>query len=191
MSAPQKTKLAEELLRRFAAALRAVQLYASTHPLVARSIAALNEALALAHGSAASIAIGMVGEELVVGDIPVPRAAESMGKLVQQLQEAGIERIVIDRGVPESELTQLVQTLGASNPREATTALARLRHIRVGRLQVEQRAEAPASTTTRCRSPRRSGTAPRPKASPTPTRAARSWTRSRRRCRRTAPRSSR
>ncbi|OFW16310.1 MAG: hypothetical protein A3F70_11445 [Acidobacteria bacterium RIFCSPLOWO2_12_FULL_67_14] len=143
MSAPQKTKLAEELLRRFAAALRAVQLYASTHPLVARSIAALNEALALAHGSAASIAIGMVGEELVVGDIPVPRAAESMGKLVQQLQEAGIERIVIDRGVPESELTQLVQTLGASNPREATTALARLRHIRVGRLQVEQRAEAP------------------------------------------------
>ena len=142
MNATQKGKVAEELLRRFAAALRAVQLYAPSHPLVARSIDALAETLGLVHATAPSIVIGMVGEELVVGDIPVPRAAESMGKLIQQLEDAGIERIVIDRGVQASELSQLVQTLGG-DAKDATKALGRLTHVRVGRLQVEKGAEAP------------------------------------------------
>jgi putative nucleotidyltransferase with HDIG domain len=143
MSATPKAKVAEELLRRFAAALRAVQLYAPSHPLVARSIDALSETLALVHGGASSIVIGMVGEELVVGDIPVPRAAESMGKLIRQLEEAGIERIVIERGVQAAELSQLVQTLGGADAKEATKALGHLAHIRVGRLQVDKGGEVP------------------------------------------------
>jgi putative nucleotidyltransferase with HDIG domain len=144
VSATQKAKVAEELLRRFAAALRAVQLYAPSHPLVARSIDALGETLALVHAGAPSIVIGMVGEELVVGDIPVPRAAESMGKLIRQLEEAGIERIVIERGVQAAELSQLVQTLGGADAKEATKALGHLAHIRVGRLQVDKGGEVPA-----------------------------------------------
>jgi putative nucleotidyltransferase with HDIG domain len=147
MSATQKAKVAEELLRRFAAALRAVQLYSPAHPLVARSIDAFAETLGLVHATAPSIVIGMVGEELVVGDIPVPRAAESMGKLIRQLEEAGIERIVIDRGVQASELSQLVQTLGG-DAKDATKALGRLTHVRVGRLQVEKGAEAPSGDIT-------------------------------------------
>ena len=143
MSATQKAKVAEELLRRFAAALRAVQLYAPAHPLVARSIDAFGETLALVHADAPSIAIGIVGEDLVVGDMPVPRAAESMGKLIRQLHDAGIERVVIDRGVQAAELSQLVQTLGGSDAKEATKALGRLTHIRVGRLQIEKGADAP------------------------------------------------
>jgi putative nucleotidyltransferase with HDIG domain len=143
MSASQKAKVAEELLRRFAAALRAVQLYAPTHPLVARSVDAFAEALALAHGGAPSVAIGIVGEELVVADIPVPRAAESLGKLIQQLEDAGVERIVIDRGVQPAELAQLVQTLGGSDAKEATKTLGHLAHIRVGRLQVDKGVDAP------------------------------------------------
>jgi putative nucleotidyltransferase with HDIG domain len=143
MSAQQRAKIAEELLRRFAAALRAVQLYAPGHPLVARSITALGETLAMIHATSASIAIGIVGDELVVGDIPVPRAAESMGRLMRQLQDAGIERVVIDRGVQHPELAQLVQSLGGREAKEARTTLGRLKHIRVGRLQVEQRSEVP------------------------------------------------
>ena len=142
MSAMQKTKLAEELLRRFSAALRAVQLYAPAHPLVARSINALAETLSLAHAAVPSIAIGVVGDELVVGDIPIPRASESMGKLIGQFRGADIERIVIDRGVQTAELSQLVQTLGGSDARESTKTLSGLSHIRVGRLSSEQRAEA-------------------------------------------------
>ena len=104
---------------------------------MARSIDAFAEILGLAHATASSIVIGIVGEELVVGDVPVPRAAESMGKLIRQLEEAGIERIVIDRGVQASELSQLVQTLGG-DAKDATKALGRLTHVRVGRLQVEK-----------------------------------------------------
>ncbi len=151
MSATQKATVAEELVRRFAAALRAVQLYAPAHPLVARGISAFSETLALVHAGAPSIAIGVVGEDLVVGDIPMPRAAESMGKLMRQLQDAGIERIVIDRGVQPEELSQLVQTLGRSDAREATPALGNLPHIRVGRLQVDKGAEKGAGDIATCR----------------------------------------
>jgi len=142
MSAVQKTKLAEELLRRLAAALRAVQLYAPTHPLVGRSVTALAETLQLAHTAVPSIAIGIVGEDLVVGEVPVPRAGETMGKLISQLHDAGIERIVVDRGVTPAELSQFVQTLGGRDGKDATRALA-LKHIRVGRLQLDQ-SEAPS-----------------------------------------------
>ena len=151
MSASQKTKVAEELLRRFAAALRAVQLYAPTHPLVSRGITALAEALALVHASSSTIAIGVVGEELVVGDVPIPRAAENMAKLLRQLHDAGVERIVIDKGVQPSELSQLVQALAGTNALEATRALGPLPHIRVGRLQVEDSTDAPASDIATCR----------------------------------------
>jgi putative nucleotidyltransferase with HDIG domain len=143
MSAQQKAKLAEELLRRFAAALRAVQLYAPGHPLVARSITAFGETLAIIHTTSPSIAIGIVGDELVVGDIPVPRAAESMGRLMRQMQDAGIERVVIDRGVQHPELAQLAQSLGGREAKAAIQTLGRLKHIRVGRLQVDQRTDVP------------------------------------------------
>ena len=54
------------------------------------------------------------GVELVVGDIPIPRAAENMGELMRRIQQAGIERIVIDRGVDVDELTKLVLTVAKS-----------------------------------------------------------------------------
>ena len=142
MSSTPRARLADELLRRLAAALRGVQLYAPGHPLVDRSVAALAETLALIHSTSPSIAIGIVGEELVVGDIPVPRAAETMGRVKRQLRDAGIERIVIDQGVQPAELTQLVQTLGATGATEKSTAsLSHLKHIRVGRLQLEDTGE--------------------------------------------------
>ena len=109
---------------------------------MARSIDAFAEILGLAHATASSIVIGIVGEELVVGDVPVPRAAESMGKLIRQLEEAGIERIVIDRGVQASELSQLVQTLGG-DAKDATKALGRLTRPRRAPAG-EKGAEAPS-----------------------------------------------
>jgi putative nucleotidyltransferase with HDIG domain len=143
MSTPQRAKLADELVRRFAAALRGAQLYAGSHPLVTRNVTALNDTLTLIHATNASIAIGIVGEELVVGDIPVPRAAENMGELMRRLQQGGIERIVIDRGVQPAELMHLIQALARTEPgKDPTKTLGRLAHIRVGRLQVEERVEA-------------------------------------------------
>ena len=149
MSASQRARLGEELLRRLAAALRGAQLYAPGHPLVARNAAALGDTLALVHASTNSIAIGIVGDELVVGDMPVPRAAETMGELMRRLQQAGIERIVIDRGVLPEEIAELIQTVArATGSEEQTAALGKLPHIRVGRLQVEQRVETSGDVAT-------------------------------------------
>ena len=145
MSGMQKAKLAEEILRRLAASLRGAQLYAPGHPLVTRNIAALNDTLTLAHASAPTLAIGIVGDNLVVADIPVPRAAETMGELMRRLEQAGIERIVFDRGGQGDEIAQLVQAVakgegGRDGGRDSP--LNRLPHIRVGRLQVERQVEA-------------------------------------------------
>jgi putative nucleotidyltransferase with HDIG domain len=142
MSTPSRAKLAEDLVRRLASALRGAQLYSPTHPVMTRNVTVLRETLAMVHASAASIAIGIVGDELVVGDSPVPRAAENMGELMRRLQQSGIERIVIDRGVQDEELLQLIQSV-ARGDQEAAAALARLPHVRVGRLQIEQRVETP------------------------------------------------
>jgi putative nucleotidyltransferase with HDIG domain len=143
VNATQRTKIAEEIVRRLAAALRGAQLYAPTHPLVTRNATALSDTLTLAHASTSSLTIGIVGEELVVGETPVPRAAETMGELMRRLQQAGIERIVIDRGVGQEELALLVQTVAhADGSAGQAAALAKLPHIRVGRLQVEQRVDS-------------------------------------------------
>ena len=130
-------------MRRLAAALRGAQLYAPGHPLVTRSIGTLAETLAAVHETASSITIGIIGEELVVGDLPVPRAAENMGEMMRRLQLAGIERIVLDRGVVADELLQLVQTVARSERgTDATAELGRLTHVRVGQLQVERQVRA-------------------------------------------------
>ncbi|HEU4693556.1 MAG TPA: HD domain-containing phosphohydrolase [Vicinamibacterales bacterium] len=142
MSTPQRSRLSEELSRRLAAAIRGAQLYAPGHPLVMRSARALVETLTLVHQSTASVAIGIVGEELVVGDIPVARAAETMGELMRRLRQLGIERIVIDRGVHEDEIEQLVTVIARSEGSEATASIANLPHIRVGRLEVEEQVSA-------------------------------------------------
>ncbi|HVZ21148.1 MAG TPA: HD-GYP domain-containing protein, partial [Vicinamibacterales bacterium] len=64
-------------------------------------------------------------------------------ELMRRLQQAGIERITIDRGVEIGELARLVATLARAEAGEdATTALGRLPHIRAGRLNVEQRVDA-------------------------------------------------
>ena len=142
MSVPQRTRLADELSRRLAAAMRGAQLYAPGHPLVTRSVRALVETLTLVHQSTTSVAIGIVGKELVVGEVPVPRAAETMGELMRRLQHLGIERIVIDRGVQEGEIEQLVALVASGEGKDATASLGDLPHIRVGRLEIEEQVSA-------------------------------------------------
>jgi hypothetical protein len=141
----QRAKGAEEIARRLAAALRGAQLYSPDHPLVTRNIRALAEALSVALAASPSLTIGIVADDLVVGDVPIPRAAETMGELMRRLQQAGIERIVIEDGVNPAELTELVQTV-VHTEREATWS--RLQHIRVGKLQVDQRVESAGDMAT-------------------------------------------
>jgi putative nucleotidyltransferase with HDIG domain len=135
MNPAERTRHHEDLVRKLAAAVRAAQLYAPTHPIVTRSTKALAESLSLIHAAMPSIAIGLVGDDLVVGDLPISRAAENYAELMRRVQQAGIERIVIDRSVEPNELVTLVRGLARSD--KSNNDLERLPHIRVGRLQSE------------------------------------------------------
>src|SRR5258705_9794868 len=59
MNAVHRARLAEDFVRRLAAAIRGAQLYAIGHPIVVRNVTALLEALAVMHAWSPSLAIGM------------------------------------------------------------------------------------------------------------------------------------
>src|SRR6185503_7392872 len=147
MTGPDRAALAEEVVRRLAAALRAAQLYAAGHPLVARSVGALTETMTLTLGNMPSVTIGIVGDDLVVGDYPIPRAAETMGELMRRLKQAGIERIVIQRGVEADEIERLVACV-AKGDTGKDGPIGKLPHVRVGRIEVEEKVEGAGDMAT-------------------------------------------
>jgi response regulator RpfG family c-di-GMP phosphodiesterase len=147
MSTTHRGRFAEELARRLSAALRGAQLYAPEHPLLKRNVAALTDTVTTALAVNPTVTIGIVEDDLVVGDVPVPRAADTMGELLRRLQHAGIERIVFDSGVNQEEITELVQCVAHAD-RDGALSAPRLKHIRVGKLQVEQQVDAPGDMAT-------------------------------------------
>ena len=136
--------LSDQFLRRFAAAVRSAQLYSARHPIIARNIGALSAAVDALHASQPTITLGIVGAEVVVGDVPAGKA-EAVGDVVRRLQGAGIERVVIDRGVGTEELASLVHALASVETRSTGGGplpdFPTFPHIRVGRIQVEDRVE--------------------------------------------------
>jgi len=141
--ATPRTQLAEELLRRFTASLRSSQLYSKGHPIITRNLEALGGAIQLLHALQPTIVIGLVGEEIIVDDVPVAKA-DTLGALVRRLKRIGVERITIERGVTGDELTAFLEALGEIAPSEgedAPAAFPAFAHIRVGRVSIEPRVE--------------------------------------------------
>jgi putative nucleotidyltransferase with HDIG domain len=145
IDAATRAHLSDDLIRRFGASLRGIQLYSPSHPIVARNLEGLAEALRALHAHDASVVIGMVGGELIVGDLPMAKASASMGELIRRFGAMGIERITIERHVTLDELKafadkfgQLEMTLSGSALKEATAQLESPT-IRVGRVTLEER----------------------------------------------------
>jgi len=131
-----RTAMYEELLRRMAAGVRAAQLYAPDHPLVSRNSAALINCLTLLLAQQPSIAVGIVGNELVVADTPMAKVSASMPELIRRLKDNKVERIAFDRGVTQDEVAALMQNLAklgtrAVDPDQDLSSA----HISVGRLK--------------------------------------------------------
>jgi putative nucleotidyltransferase with HDIG domain len=150
----RRVQLADDLLRRFASALKGAQLYTATHPLVSRNTSAFTEALGVVIGHQRSLTLGVVGGEFVVGDVPVPKASGTMSDLLRRLQRAGVERIVIDREVTPEEIAGLVTALALIDRRlegDAAPALPIFPHIQIGRIQVEQRIDMSLADTAAIR----------------------------------------
>src|SRR5215472_10493817 len=130
----------EDLLRRIAAGVRAAQLYAPDHPLVSRNMNALVAGLAALHQQQRSIAVGIVGRELVVADTPMPKVSSTMTELIRRLKDNHVERIAFEKGVTEAELIALMQNLarlgsrGGGDPEKELSSA----HIHVGRLKKQE-----------------------------------------------------
>jgi len=105
-------QLSDEFVRRFGASLRGIQLYAANHPIVSRNLQALGEALRALHEHDASVVIGIVGGELIVGDLPMSKAGATMGELIRRFEAQGIERITIERKVTLDELKAFADKFG-------------------------------------------------------------------------------
>ena len=143
-------RLADELVRKFASALRGAQLYAEGHPLVQRNIGSFGDAVSNILAHQPDLTIGLVADEVVVNDAPVPKGAGVLGELHQRLQSRGIQRVGISRGVTADEIITLVQAINAADGGEtgglAVKRLAdgglELPHIHVGRIRIEERLEA-------------------------------------------------
>ena len=151
-----RLRIAEDGVRRLAGAIRSAQLYKPGHPLVGKSLDALSEAVVQMLGDQASVAIGFIDQEIVVADTPLPRAAENFGELLRRLQAVGVERIAFERGVTPEELSSLVATLahpelkpGAMSvgvlPSDPAAALQSLPHIKVGRINLDERVDTSAA----------------------------------------------
>jgi putative nucleotidyltransferase with HDIG domain len=144
MTAP-RMQLADELLRRFAAALRSSQLYSKGHPIITRNLETLSGAFQLLHSLQPAIVIGLVGDEVIVDDMPMAKA-DTLGAFVRRLQQSGVERITIDRGVAIDEIATFIDaatTIDARNAAEGDAAgtFPPMPHIRVGRVTIEQKVE--------------------------------------------------
>ncbi len=142
MTNPSHGQLAEELLRRLAAAVRSGQLYSKGHPIISRNLEALSAAVQQQHKQAPSLVMGLVGDEIIVDDQPMSKG-ENLGGLVRRLKAIAVERITVDRGVTAEELSTFVEAVTTLEPRTGgePAPFPTLPHIRVGRVSLGDRAE--------------------------------------------------
>ena len=138
MTDPSRLLLYEDLLRRIAAGVRAAQLYAPDHPLVARNMAALVGGLSTLHQQQPSITVGIVGGELVVADTPMHKVSATMTDLIRKLKDSKVERIAFERGVTQGELVALMQNLSRLGSKKDPEKDLSSAHVRVGRLTVDE-----------------------------------------------------
>jgi putative nucleotidyltransferase with HDIG domain len=132
--------LYDELLRRFASGVRAAQLYAADHPLVGRNTEGLMAVLKSLHAQQASVAVGIVGAQLVVSDTPMPKASAGMFELIKRMKDQKIERIAFERGVTADETTAFIHAVAALGGKgDASESQWPFPHIRVGRITAEER----------------------------------------------------
>ena len=128
----------DELLRRVASGVRAAQLYAADHPLIGRNVEGLLAVLKALHTAQASIAIGIVGTQLVVSDTPMTKASQGMAELIKKLKDHQIERIAFERGVTAEETSAFMHAVAGLGRTDSSEATWTFPHIRVGRITADE-----------------------------------------------------
>ncbi|MCX6549697.1 MAG: HD domain-containing protein [Acidobacteria bacterium] len=136
---------AEDFLRRFAASVKAIQLYSGDHPIVRRAHEQFAEHLERMLVEAPQVVVGLVDRQVVVDAVPVT-VGSGTAETVERFRSNGIERIAFARGVTRDELNTFSGKLAAlraarDDSEESLQALASS-HIQLGRLRIQQRVES-------------------------------------------------
>jgi putative nucleotidyltransferase with HDIG domain len=123
-----------------AAALRGIELYAPTHPLVQRGIDALTAAATEALQAAPTVVVGFIGDAVVIDGSRLPRGSASLVGFARALQEREVEKITFTRGLTRDEIRAFVATFtDRRSPVPLTDRLhaGGVRHITLGKIAVE------------------------------------------------------
>ena len=96
-------------------------------------------ALRSLHPHNPSVAIGIVGNQLVVADTPMPKASAGMAELIKRLRDHEIERIAFDRGITPEEMTAFVHAIASLGNKGAAEQPPQFPHIHVGRINADER----------------------------------------------------
>ncbi|MCX6539070.1 MAG: HD domain-containing protein [Acidobacteria bacterium] len=142
----RRVQVSEGVLKRFAAAVKAIQLYSADHPIVVRATEHLIEALERLQIEHASVVIGLVDRQIVVDGIPM-LAATGAAETAERFRVAGIERLAIDPGVDRDELVAFVRALAHVSGRTGdgdrdVPGVDGTAHIHVGRLYLQKHVES-------------------------------------------------
>ena len=121
---------AEDLVRRLAATVRAAELYAPTHPLVARTAAGLHAALGPGLADAQAVIVGFLEDDVVVNDFRLPRGSANMAGLLRDMRDRKVEKITFARGVEVADIRALMDELADRTSRTAVGDRLTARGIR-------------------------------------------------------------
>ena len=136
-----------DLVRQLAAASRAADLYAPTHPLLRNAVAAFASGCTDWMAERPSVVIGCVGDDLVVDDRRLGKGSASLVGFVRSLRDRQVEKVTVHRGVTPGDVQALVSELarrGASTGVDERLAGLGVRRITVGRLAADDAAEGSA-----------------------------------------------
>jgi putative nucleotidyltransferase with HDIG domain len=131
----------DELVRRLAAALRAAERYAPGHPLILRATAALGSACTAHFGTASTLVIGFVGDDVVVNETRLGKGSASLTGFVRGLRDREIEKITFHHGVASTEVSAFLEVLADRRGKgalEDRLAARGVRRIAIGKLAIEE-----------------------------------------------------
>jgi putative nucleotidyltransferase with HDIG domain len=130
----------EDFVRRLAAALRAGELYSMSHPLVQRSLEALNGAATKNLQVTQTAVVGFIGNDIVVNDVRLGKFSASLVGFVRDMREREIEKITFNQGLTKEELKAFVEVFAdrkSKVPLAERLAARGVRRLAIGRIQVE------------------------------------------------------
>src|SRR5262245_29953340 len=137
-------RAAEELIRRLAAAQRAIELYSPAHPLVRRGLDALGATATASLQKAPAVVIGFIADAVIVDDVRLPRGSASFVGFTRAMKEREVEKITLSRGVTRDEISTFVQTLAEKDspiPVSERLTTRGVRNVTVGKITVADESE--------------------------------------------------